>query len=144
IIDRSGPTYVTGFAKRHVTSTPGLPAIHWPKRGIPAGSRANAGAHSGSGIGGVQLNTIAVQRRVPTRFGSRQAALVALMFGFSVMSYFDRTILSIAGPGIMQEFGIPPTRMGWVYSAFILGYAIFMIPGGDFADRLGPRKTLTL
>jgi len=60
------------------------------------------------------------------------------------MSYFDRTIMSIAGPEIMKEFGVAPERMGWVYSSAILSYAIFMIPGGDLADRMGPRKTLLL
>ena len=77
-------------------------------------------------------------------FETKQALLVALMFAFSVMSYFDRTIMSIAGPGIIKEFGIQPTQMGWVYSSFVLGYAIFMIPGGSVADRLGPGNTLAL
>jgi MFS family permease len=90
------------------------------------------------------MNTVAVKEKAIARFGPTQAALVALMFGFSVMSYFDRTIMSIAGPEIMKEFDISPARMGWVYSAFILGYAVFMIPGGDLTDRLGPRNTLTL
>jgi ACS family glucarate transporter-like MFS transporter len=66
------------------------------------------------------------------------------MFGFSVMSYFDRTIMSIAGPQIMKEFGIAPTQMGSIYSAFVLGYFLLMIPGGHMADRLGPRVTLGL
>jgi ACS family glucarate transporter-like MFS transporter len=43
----------------------------------------------------------------------------------------------------MKEFGIEATQMGLVYSAFIFGYAVFMIPGGHLADRLGPRNTLT-
>lgn len=90
------------------------------------------------------MNGIAVGEKPRAAFGLEQGILVALMFGFSVMSYFDRTILSIAGPSIMTEFGIPPQHMGWVYSAFILGYAIFMIPGGWVADRLGPRNTLAL
>jgi MFS family permease len=34
--------------------------------------------------------------------------------------------------------------MGSIYSAFILSYAIMMIPGGQVADRLGPRLTLLL
>jgi MFS family permease len=70
--------------------------------------------------------------------------VVGLMIACSVMSYFDRTIMSIAGPEIMREFDISPTRMGSVYSAFILSYAIMMIPGGHLGDRLGPRRTLLL
>ena len=66
------------------------------------------------------------------------------MIGCSIMSYFDRTIMSIAGPQIMQEFDISATQMGTVYSAFILSYAILMIPGGYVTDRLGPRLTLLL
>jgi MFS family permease len=77
-------------------------------------------------------------------FDSKRIILVGLMFAFSVMSYFDRTIMSIAGPQIMTEFGIAPTQMGSIYSAFILGYFLFMIPAGQIADRLGPRETLGL
>jgi MFS family permease len=66
------------------------------------------------------------------------------MIGFSVMSYFDRTIMSIAGPQIMKEFELSATQMGSVYSAFILSYAIMMIPAGHVADQLGPRLTLLM
>jgi len=68
--------------------------------------------------------------------------IVTLMVLFSVMSYFDRTIMSVAGPGIMREFGLSETQMGSVYSAFLLGYALMMIPGGYLSDRLGPWRTL--
>jgi MFS family permease len=73
-----------------------------------------------------------------------QLLIVALLFGFSMVSYFDRTIMSIAGPQLMLDFGVSPMAMGSVYSAFILGYALTMIPGGLLTDRLGPRRTLTL
>ena len=73
-----------------------------------------------------------------------QLLIVALLFGFSMVSYFDRTIMSIAGPQLMVDFGISPTAMGSIYSAFILGYALMMIPGGLLTDRLGPRRTLAL
>src|ERR1700692_178034 len=71
-----------------------------------------------------------------------QWLLVALMSGFSMISYFDRTIMSIAGPRMIIDFGISPTAMGSVYSAFILGYALLMIPCGHWTDRLGPRRML--
>jgi len=69
--------------------------------------------------------------------------IVCLMFALSVISYFDRTIMSIAGPSIIKEFRLSETGMGTVYSAFTLGYALLMIPGGRLADRFGPRKVLT-
>src|SRR5437762_11224057 len=78
------------------------------------------------------------------RLNASQVAVIGLMFAFSVMSYFDRTIMSIAGPEIMKEFNISATSIGRVYSAFVLGYAILMTPAGWVADRLGPRLTLFL
>lgn len=74
---------------------------------------------------------------------SIRVVIVCLMFALSVMSYFDRTIISIAGPTIIKEFRLSETGMGTVFSAFTLGYALAMIPGGRFADRFGPRKVLT-
>jgi len=78
------------------------------------------------------------------RLNTRQLTIILLLFGFSTISYFDRIIMSAAGPGMMRDFGISPTAMGSVYSAFILGYALFMIPGGHLADRIGARRTLAL
>jgi ACS family glucarate transporter-like MFS transporter len=77
------------------------------------------------------------------RISSVRIVIVCMMFGLSVMSYFDRTIMSIAGPAIIKEFGLSETAMGTVYSAFTLGYALLMIPGGRLADRFGPRRMLT-
>lgn len=73
-----------------------------------------------------------------------QTNVVTLMFAFSMMNYFDRTIMSIAGPDIMKEFALAPTQMGVVYSSFLLAYALFMMPGGQLADWLGPKKSLTM
>lgn len=75
---------------------------------------------------------------------AHRVTLVALLFGFSTISYFDRIIMTAAGPQMMRNFGLSPTAMGSVYSAFILGYALFMIPGGRLSDRIGARRTLAL
>src|SRR5262245_3085703 len=32
--------------------------------------------------------------------------------------------------------------MSWIFNAFILGYALFEIPGGWLGDRWGPRRVL--
>jgi MFS family permease len=84
----------------------------------------------------------------PTRFrvtsGHSRVVVVLLLLSFSLISYFDRTIISIAGPVLMRQFGISETGMGTVFSAFILGYALLMIPGGYLTDRFGARRTLLI
>jgi ACS family glucarate transporter-like MFS transporter len=42
-----------------------------------------------------------------------------------------------------QEYGIDQVRLGWVFSAFLIGYALFQVPAGWLAMRFGPRKVLT-
>jgi sugar phosphate permease len=83
----------------------------------------------------------ASKSRTPLRV---QACVVTLLVAFSVMSYFDRTIMSIAGPVIMKEFSLSETSMGAVFSAFLLSYALMNLPGGHLADRFGPRLVLTV
>jgi ACS family glucarate transporter-like MFS transporter len=66
------------------------------------------------------------------------------MIAFSAVSYFDRVIMSIAAPQILKEFALSETQMGWIYSAFILTYAVLMAPGGALADRFGADRVLLL
>src|SRR4026208_2007812 len=73
-----------------------------------------------------------------------QNAIILTMFALSVLSYCDRTAISIAGPTLIKEFGFSETQMGSVFSVFILSYALFMFPGGWLADRFGPRLILAL
>jgi len=72
----------------------------------------------------------------------RRAGVVLLMVLLSVMTYIDRIIITIAGPGIMKEFGIPEIQMGTIYSAYLFSYSIMMIPAGNLADVFGPRAAL--
>lgn len=75
---------------------------------------------------------------------AKQWTIALLMCAFSVLSYFDRTILSVAAPTMMREFGITPERMGVVFSSFQLSYTILMVAGGWLADRWGVRVVLTV
>ncbi len=69
--------------------------------------------------------------------------LIWWMFLVSAIAYLDRVNISIAGQSIAKEFHLDNVRLGWVFSAFVLGYALFQAPGGLLADRVGPRKILT-
>ncbi|HKW97732.1 MAG TPA: MFS transporter [Bryobacteraceae bacterium] len=77
--------------------------------------------------------------RNPARSG-----VVVLLVLLSILTYFDRHIIAIAGPGIMREFSISETQMGTVYSAYLLSYSLLMIPGGWMADLFGPRILLAV
>lgn len=70
--------------------------------------------------------------------------LVLWLLALSAVAFLDRTNISVAGLQIGREFGIDNAHLGWVFSAFLLGYAAFQIPGGVLVDRFGPRRILTL
>ena len=48
------------------------------------------------------------------------------------------------GRFIEQEFHLTHIQLGWVFSAFILGYALFQAPGGRLADRYGPARVIAI
>jgi ACS family glucarate transporter-like MFS transporter len=70
--------------------------------------------------------------------------LIGWMFAISAIAYLDRVNISIAGHSIQQELHLDNVQLGWVFSAFVAGYALFQAPGGRLADRFGPRKILAL
>jgi ACS family glucarate transporter-like MFS transporter len=69
--------------------------------------------------------------------------LVFLLFLLTAVAYLDRTNISIAGVSIRSQFKIDNTELGWLISAFLIGYATFQIPAGLLARRLGARRALT-
>ena len=69
--------------------------------------------------------------------------LVLWLFVLSAVAYLDRVNLSIASAKLIEEFGISNVRLGFVFSAFLFGYALFQTPAGWLADRFGPRRVLT-
>jgi ACS family glucarate transporter-like MFS transporter len=70
--------------------------------------------------------------------------LTSWIFVVSAVAYLDRVNISVAGQAISREFGLSNIQLGWVFSAFVGGYALFQTPGGWISDRLGPRLVLTL
>ncbi len=65
-------------------------------------------------------------------------------FLLSVLLYVDRVCISAAKEPVSRDLGFSETEMGWVFSAFALGYALLQTPSGMLADRMGPRRVLSL
>ena len=66
---------------------------------------------------------------------------LALIFCYLV-AWLDRMAINMTIPFIAKDLDIGPERVGWILSAFFLGYSVFQIPGGMLADRFGPRKVI--
>ncbi len=82
---------------------------------------------------------MAVVRRTRVRF-----FLAFWLFVLSGVAFLDRTNISIAGLQISREYGLGNQRLGWIFSAFLIGYAGFQLPAGILAARFGPRRVLTI
>jgi ACS family D-galactonate transporter-like MFS transporter len=71
--------------------------------------------------------------------------LILLLMAICFLAHFNRNSMPVAADlRIMHEYKIEPTQMGFVYSAFLAAYTLFMIPGGWLIDRRGPRFAIQL
>ena len=68
--------------------------------------------------------------------------MLAGLTGFAFVSYMERVNISVAAEVMMPSFGFTKVQMGQIFTSFLIGYAIFQVPGGWLGDKLGPRVTL--
>jgi ACS family glucarate transporter-like MFS transporter len=69
--------------------------------------------------------------------------ILFLLLLISIVTYIDRVNISVTARHMMPALGLTDIQMGWIFSAFVLGYALFQVPGGWMGDRWGPRRVLT-
>lgn len=78
-----------------------------------------------------------------SRAGHVRWRILALLFVISVVTYIDRVNISVTARHMMPAFGLTEQQFGYVFSAFVIGYALCQIPGGWLGDRYGARRVLT-
>jgi EmrB/QacA subfamily drug resistance transporter len=66
-------------------------------------------------------------------------ALFALCLGF-FMILVDSTIVSVATPAIIEDFGSDVNKVVWVTSAYLLAYAVPVLITGRLGDRFGQKR----
>ena len=72
----------------------------------------------------------------PTR---HRYVVMGMIFVCVVITYLDRSNISITAPAMRGELGIDTVHMGWILSAFGWTYAFCQMPGGWLVDRIRPR-----
>ncbi len=71
--------------------------------------------------------------------------IVALLMAFAGLGHFNRVGISVAGSEVfIPKLCLSETRMGWVYTAFLIVYTLGMLPGGWLIDRIGSARSLTI
>ena len=70
--------------------------------------------------------------------------ILALVLFASFISYFVRSNLSVLSDAMADDLGLTATQLGYAFSAFAAGYALFQLPGGLLGNRLGGRTLVTL
>src|ERR1700739_1757828 len=77
-------------------------------------------------------------------FGTVRWVVVALLFVGGMINYLDRSAIAIAAPFLTKQLSLTPSELGWVFSAFFLGYATFCFVGGYASDRIGGRNVYAI
>lgn len=59
-----------------------------------------------------------------------------------MIAFLDRVNITIAGIAIKDSYQFNNRQLGYLFSALLVGYALFQAPGGRLADLYGPRRVL--
>jgi len=91
-----------------------------------------------------QSGRVAIEPAIPggTSAAKTPWGLVVLLFFTAAASYLCRVNISVVGALMMRDLGFSQIDMGRLFSAFLLGYALFQIPAGVSADRWGAGRVL--
>ncbi len=88
--------------------------------------------------------TTSVSADLPTSLKPTRTRYWVIVFAVSlaVIQYIDRICISQSAPLIAKDLRLGEDKMGWVFAAFTLAYALFEIPTGYLGDQIGARKVL--
>src|ERR1035438_10173081 len=70
--------------------------------------------------------------------------ILAFLFGFGLLAYLQQKSITIAAEQIIPTLHLSQIEIGWLEQAFVIGYALFQMPGGIFGQRFGARRTFVI
>lgn len=78
------------------------------------------------------------------RMTVRAWGLLLVVCGALFLEGIDIAMLNVAVPAIADDIGLEPGAAHWVISAYVLGYAGFLLLGGRTSDLFGRRRVFLL
>jgi MFS family permease len=78
------------------------------------------------------------------RLTARAWAVLVVLCGAIFLEGLDVSMMGVALPSIREDLGLSTQTLQWVVSAYVLGYAGFVLLGGRAADLLGRRRMFLL
>jgi ACS family glucarate transporter-like MFS transporter len=70
--------------------------------------------------------------------------IFSFLFGFGFIAYIQQKTITVAAVPMMPALGLSQSQISYIMQAFVLGYAIFQLPGGIIGQRLGARLTFVV
>ncbi len=67
-----------------------------------------------------------------------------MLFAFAFTGYVQRSSVAVAAERMMPELGLSQVQIGWLFTAFLVTYAVFQIPGALIGQVLGARRILAI
>ncbi len=69
--------------------------------------------------------------------------IFAFLFAFGLIAYVQRNGVTVAAAQMMPQLHLTQLQIGWIEQAFVIGYALFQVPGGLIGLRFGARAAFT-
>ncbi len=70
--------------------------------------------------------------------------IFSMLFGFGFVAYFQQKSITVVAAQMMPELHLSQFQLSLIEWGFVLGYAIFQLPGGIFGQRQGARRTFVI
>lgn len=91
------------------------------------------------------MNTVHIAETIEKTEGAgikKRYLVIAILSVLAVITYLDRTSISVAGTRITEDLHLTETQFGWLQAAFSIAYGLFQIPMGVLGDRKGVKSVL--
>lgn len=68
--------------------------------------------------------------------------VLAFLCAAAAIAYAQRQVVAVTKESMQAELSLTKNQLGWIMSAFFIGYSLFQVPVGWLGDTYGAKRTL--